>query len=277
MSVFFSPTFFRKARITLQARLAHVARGEGRLTTADAVSIDRFTKQTLYTYCSFLPFKTLIEHLKALIEMYEKYAKSARRCVSGGIYPTNCPERNFGIFCYFVEKNDIQAIKLLVNKIDDVDFGRNDNTPLVLAAEKNFYEIAELLLSKGASPNISPLNALTIPLLHSSIKRGNEQLIQLLLNFGADIRIKDWYGKTPMEIACEFGNPKTVNTLLKMGVGVDETCFNGFSQDSAPLHTACRSYNTHKNLELVELLLQNKANVRLVNVDGETALFYARY
>jgi dsRNA-specific ribonuclease len=64
----------------------------------------------------------------------------------------------------------------------------------------NCLKIIELLLAKGANPNLKPLRHEWYP-LHSAAELGNADVIQLFLKYGADIYLRDAEGKVPADVS----------------------------------------------------------------------------
>lgn len=104
--------------------------------------------------------------------------------------------------------------------------------------------------------------------IHIAVSIGNNQLVNTLLDHGADINCTNYYGETPLHLAATYGNVQLVNTLLKRGANV-----NAINKDeNTPLHIAITYGN---DVELVNMLLEHKANVNAKNNDQETPLHLA--
>ena len=71
--------------------------------------------------------------------------------------------------------------------------------PLCLAVGHNIFGAAQLLLQHGADPNIHAGNV-----LHVSAINPRVEMLQLLLDYGADYSIRDDKGKMPMDTFQEF-------------------------------------------------------------------------
>ena len=89
-----------------------------------------------------------------------------------------------------------------------------DQTPLYLAAEHGHFEMAKLLLDKGADPNTHFGfwgNALI-----AALDWGNEQIVKLLLDNGADINAHGHFGNA-LGAAGGSGRVEVVKLLLEAG------------------------------------------------------------
>jgi len=83
-----------------------------------------------------------------------------------------------------------------------LDFGANPNsrreysvgheTPLLIAAEFNYFKICEMLLDFGADPTAK--NSTGMNPLHLSAKNGNLEISLLLISRGCDPNIRDDFG-----------------------------------------------------------------------------------
>lgn len=90
--------------------------------------------------------------------------------------------------------------------------------PLQIAAIKGWTEMAELLLSAGARSVINEKdNVYHYTPLHHAAEQGNKALVKVLLDNGADTKIKDDQGRTPLKIAEEKGYKEIVDLLRGRG------------------------------------------------------------
>jgi len=78
-------------------------------------------------------------------------------------------------------------------------------TPLHYASSRGHLEVAQYLLANGSIVNsMSPGN--TTPLM-MAVQSGNEQLVKLLLDKGADIQLRNANGLTAIDIAVIYEKP----------------------------------------------------------------------
>ena len=92
------------------------------------------------------------------------------------------------------------------------------------AAEHGHWEIAELLIDKGADVNAKESGLGTAP-LHRAAFRGHEAIVERLIAEGADVNAKiklgGLKGQTPLDIATHPDNPnaaaETADLLRKHG------------------------------------------------------------
>lgn len=109
--------------------------------------------------------------------------------------------------------------------------GRNQLNLLHEAANKNRCDIVETLIEKGADPN--QLNNVHYTPLTISVSHSNKKICQVLLENGACATIPDKKGNTALHLACSLGNPDIINCLLdnaecdfRLRNSNDETCLD---------------------------------------------------
>ncbi len=183
--------------------------------------------------------------------------------------------------------NDITKVKKLVKRGNSVNVKNAiGQTPLIVAAEKGNLEIAtflidngadinaqdgtlqegpihlalrgdnkrmlQLLLSKGADPNLAG-DAQKTPILYA-VERQNVDFTKLLLRFKADPSIADTDGIRPLWKSLMLNNAEIVSLLLENGAEIK----NGENADIFDAVYQC-------DLEIVDLLVQHGAAVNQVS------------
>lgn len=132
-------------------------------------------------------------------------------------------------------------------------------TPLHRAAEWDRVASAKALLRSGV--DASPQNHVQSQPIHSA---HSLEMVQLLVESGADVNAVDGCGEWPLKSAAENNDVERIDWLLNRGAKVDRT-----STGETALHTAVRS----DSREAVEALLRAGANPNAQDVDGWTPLF----
>ncbi|KAE9370538.1 ankyrin, partial [Stipitochalara longipes BDJ] len=120
-------------------------------------------------------------------------------------------------------------------------------TALMLAAERNHHEIVELLLRRGAKPNLKNSNGKTAilraveegglevvskmvepqwevnifcldednrTLLHGAVEQENTEILRILHEKGLQVNMRDTSGMTPLHVACKIGKLEAGRYLL---------------------------------------------------------------
>ena len=115
-----------------------------------------------------------------------------------------------------VEKGDMAAVESFIAGGISVN-GRNafGMTPLHMAIVKRHWNIATLLVNKGADVHARSQTGETP--LHFAASHGAMNAVELLLNRGADLSITDNSMKTPLDVAEENGHREIVSLLVSRG------------------------------------------------------------
>jgi Ankyrin repeats (3 copies) len=156
---------------------------------------------------------------------------------------------------------------LIINYPQDVNAdGGYYLRPLIAALAGEHFRTADSLRSSGADPHVKG-NFKSIP-LHSAANFEKFEVVQKLIEYGADINAGDEDGWTPLCWASRghhFKDGSVLRLLLERGADVNTRADDdGFT----PLHRASKN----GALEVVRLLLEHGADVEAVNRDGKTAL-----
>jgi hypothetical protein len=136
------------------------------------------------------------------------------------------------------------------------------NTALQLAVWGGNEAVVQLLVDKGADVKTIDNDGKTV--LHLAAEEGNEAVVQLLVDKGADVKTKDDGGKTVLHWAAFRGNKAAVRLLVDLGADVKAIDNNG----RTVLHSAAEEGNE----AVVQLLVDLGADVKVKDNDGRTAI-----
>ncbi|KAK8076072.1 hypothetical protein PG994_003344 [Apiospora phragmitis] len=102
--------------------------------------------------------------------------------------------------------------------------------PLHLACFMGMERVVKILLDKGAdvSAICAPVQWST-PLMWAVARRENEEIIRLLLEKGADPKIRDRQNRSPLEWALQFGGTANACLMVEEGAPVDIWLWSGES------------------------------------------------
>lgn len=172
-----------------------------------------------------------------------------------------------------IQKGYEDVVEVLLAHKADVNergsYSANNGTPLAWAAQRSHEGIFRRLIRAGANINFTDWDGKT--LLHFAVRGGNEWIVSMLLEEGADPHIADSRGYTPLAWACcarEYSrSPETLKLLLQQNVDVE---FKNTYGDS-PLGLAAQIGFT----EAIPILLENNANPSTKNDHGRTPLHHA--
>jgi len=190
-----------------------------------------------------------------------------------GIKATN--NRNYTVLQSAILGQNIDVIKiLLLNKevqklINFVD--SNGYSPLVLAAEFNQSETVRYLIESGANVNLySDTGICQTPLMAACID-GHDDVVQVLLNLGADIDLCPDSAEKPIILAAQNYKFKTVKLLIEKGADPNEVnVYDGYIGRSL-LHYAAEK----GDLDMINFLLEKNADINLQDEMGYTPLMIA--
>lgn len=151
------------------------------------------------------------------------------------------------------------------------------------ASQKEFVDIVELLIEKGADVNVKKKQLGFVP-LHYAIFGGNVEIVEALLNNGAEVNPETKSAKisshyiTPLHLAACYGDVTICKLLIERGAQVNSKMPTGRGRSRSmyrvrqtPLHYAACSHNT----KLVELLIKHGAEVDATDHYDMTPLHFA--
>ncbi len=205
------------------------------------------------------------------------------------------PDYTFSQALHHIKIGDLNKIKayLKFNPKYAICKDWDDHTLLHRAAHFSRFEMVKLLLSHNAEVNAlyksqTPLhfaistndlwakaNKKEMP--YETHQKEQFETVNLLLQKGADVSLRDDKGETPLHLAVRFEHLKLVELLLKNGSQIEELTEVEEIPDSpnngrTPLITAAR---IHKNPEIITYLLKSKANPNFLDkITGYTSLHY---
>ena len=243
-------------------------------------------------------------HFKVWLRLYNIDIEPTKGCFK--LFDTDKSESAAGPLYYAALCGFYDLVEHLIIKYPrDVNaVGGRYVRPLVVALSRRHFQTANLLCHHGADPHFRTKTGSTI--LHFAAYYGDTEVVQKLIEYGADVSAKDQEGMapfylaseglhpkdcsvhrlllehgadvnaraqepgsngwTPLHIASVFGNSEVVRLLLERGADINARA----EDDSTPLHQA--SSSGYETLEVVRLLLENGADVKAKDKDGKTAL-----
>jgi ankyrin repeat protein len=203
-------------------------------------------------------------------------------------------QAGFTLPMYIVDNQSISyidKIKILsALKTKDADFNAlNDNGEnlLFLAVRKltDNYTLINWLIQQGVKPDI--VNKKQQSLIHllvegnvsivndkQTLQATRQQLLEAFTKHNVPINARDMNGKTALHYALykDINNQDWASPLLKVGINPN---IQDNLDTSALALVVSKTDNNSLNLDLVNLLLDNKANPNLRDSLGETVLFKA--
>jgi len=92
-------------------------------------------------------------------------------------------------------------------------------------------------------------------LLHECVRHNNTRILQLLIDSGANIEIKDGCGRTPLYYSCSISSADSLKVLLRAGANANPLGADGWS-------ALMKATQEHK-YEHVQALCENGANIMI--------------
>lgn len=148
------------------------------------------------------------------------------------------------------------VIELLLRTgvVIDGNLGQDETkrTPLMWAASTGKKELCEMLLTrqKGPRASINAVEGKEKTALHLAVAHGRDDIVELLIHYGANIKARSDGKWTALHNACQQGSVKVVRMLLGAGAEINARLLNGMT----PLHIAAQ--NDH--LDVVQCLLERE-------------------
>ena len=165
---------------------------------------------------------------------------------------------------------NIDLVQLLIENGALIDaFDSDGSTALRYAVNQNLYSIAELLLSKGANPNIIfSFNGNTRSYLQNALSVNYIEMAKLLINYGADVNFTDSVGDSMVKYAILAANSlEALKLLVNSGADLNIVDANG----QTPLIWGSQICST----EIIQYILRSGVWVDEADYDGYTSLIYA--
>ena len=180
------------------------------------------------------------------------------------------------IFAAAAEGDMLTTRALLLRHNADVDAGTHaenydDVTPMYIAAANGHTELVEVLLDHGADVNI-PDNSGMLP-MHAASEGGHAGAVKILLAAGATTDVHNDYGETPFHAAAEGGHSEIITMLLDHG-GLDIEHVTSEPHEY-PGSTALMLAAQEGHVEAIKLLLGRGADVNKTDHGGCTPMYAA--
>lgn len=200
--------------------------------------------------------------------------------------------RSFTALMIACEDNNTDIVKMLVDNGANVNIGNGEDyhTPLKFACQNGNRDIVKILIENGVSVNPRKAKDDRTALMMAS-DRGYTEIVEMLLKNGADPNVCGRNCGTALMGAVRIGAMGVVRLLVKYGADVNigddnkETALVHALRDLHSRHNAFRLQNGGKSItwdkdrqiEIIEFLIQNGADVNLANKAGYTPLIVASY
>ena len=173
------------------------------------------------------------------------------------------------------------------------NFKKNKSKKLNQSIIDGHYKVAINLLNKGANPNyrfkyddINPIRSInckatketedSFPLINAIINAVHtdidfpilKNVIQLMIDKGADVNARTCSGQTSLFIAITFGQLQIAKLLVSNNADLN---IKDNILGNSPLHVAV----SMGNIKTIEFLINNGADLNIQNMKGDTPIIFA--
>jgi ankyrin repeat protein len=206
--------------------------------------------------------RTLLDH-GAEVNAENDEREPPLNMVSRGKYPS--------------QADGVRIAQLLLDRGADVNARlKGDWTPLNWASYYGRPDLARVLVDHGALVN-KKNNFLRTPL--HDVSRGEYEsqedgarIARILSERGADIKVEDKNGDTPLHFASSFGRVEIARVLFDHGAIANVANYDG----ETPLHVISRGKSDSQDaIRLLQLLIERGVDVNALDKDRETPLHTA--
>jgi ankyrin repeat protein/L-ascorbate metabolism protein UlaG (beta-lactamase superfamily) len=165
-----------------------------------------------------------------------------------------------------IQQGDLTKTQSLIAKNPTLLNAKTEEgrTPLHVAVMGGHKELMEFLIQKGA--NIDALDAEGRTPLIGAIMSRKPELAHTLVNRGADVKIKSKEGASAIIYTLFFGPEDLIEPLLDHGQNVNERFIGGV--------TLMQGAAAMGNINAMKILFEHGADVNAISERGETALYF---
>ncbi|KAK6501260.1 hypothetical protein TWF481_009101 [Arthrobotrys musiformis] len=194
---------------------------------------------------------------------------------------------------YAIVKDRVKVVEILLQEGADYNICDDDGeTPLMWVAMREarsraekfvmgiirpkrivHMPMAELLLQKCADINLEAKDKAGRTALFHAAKMGKGGLLELLLQWGAELESRDNDGRTALSLAAEFGHLSIVRILLREGA--QPNVVDNMGRTALFWSLIRCNDDLQRCIQLVELLLKRNPDLLLEDRDGRTVLSLA--
>lgn len=173
------------------------------------------------------------------------------------------PPNSRGSLLHAIQTKDWHVVERLLDDGADI----SDPSLLIRACLNGDEEVVRLLLLFGADANAADVNGYTP--LYAATKTALPETVEMLMKYGADPNSSAGHdGETPLVLAAQDHNFELVHMMLMYGADASVAMTGG----NTPL---VKCIDKRVPIKIIELMLDYKTDANVKNREGATALFTA--
>ena len=125
-------------------------------------------------------------------------------------------ENGWSALHFACDEGNVKIVDILIKSKIDLNLKTNEKkTSLHISAFRGYFDISKLLIENGAKINLRD-NEQNLP-IHICAAQGHDELLNFLLEKNSQgIKIKNLYGKTPLDLATKESTKEIINKYLNI-------------------------------------------------------------
>ena len=177
---------------------------------------------------------------------------------------------NSGVHHAVIEDCNSEMLQSLINQCQLVNVNAtnmNNETALMIACERGNEGAINILLNAGADPNIADVYG-NSGIHHVVLQCCGEEIVQAIINHGANVDATNRNNVTALMKACQTGNVDAVKVLLRSGADPNITDTDGNTWLHFAVDVICKT-------EVLQTIIDHVDDVNATNIYNTTALMKA--
>ena len=246
-----------------------LAKNDARLTTATDRSFGKKVLQKLVDHDADVNAANKSGVTALWIACHQSDVDAVNVLMSAGVDPNTAHANGDTCLKHGIDRDcSREVFHTIIAHGADVNATNNKHvTALMSACRTKNEESMNILLNAGADPNIADVGSSTC--LHDAVHgRCCKQVLQALIDHGAEVNVANKSGVTALWIACYQRDVDAINVLLNAGANPNIDPTNGNTCLHHAVHLRCCK-------EVLQALIAHGADVNVSNNDKETALLVA--